>query len=58
MARGCGLTYYPMEGDYDCSHGYTWGCESCPIAITANDEHETGADLMGPPAPSHIFLDL
>ncbi len=31
--RGCGLRYYPYEGDYDCDHKYDWDCEDCPCGV-------------------------
>jgi hypothetical protein len=31
IAKGCGLEFFPYEGDYDCSHGYEWYCEDCPM---------------------------
>lgn len=30
VARGCGGTT-TWEGEGDCSHGYTWTCEDCPV---------------------------
>jgi hypothetical protein len=34
--RGCGLLYYPYEGDYDCYWEYEWDCDRCPIVIEEN----------------------
>lgn len=35
---GCGGEYDEWNGDYDCSHGYTWNCEECPIVVESEYE--------------------
>lgn len=38
ILRGCGGTYDEWNGDYDCSHGYYWTCDECPIVIARYDQ--------------------
>lgn len=52
IARGCGLYRDEMNGDYDCTHDYTWACDECPVGIEAIEAREA---FVGPPAPA-LFI--
>lgn len=51
--RGCG-GYRDYWGEYDCDHGYGWGCDYCPWLLereVKGGEKEAKGEVV-------IFLDL
>lgn len=51
--RGCG-GYRDYWGEYDCDHGYGWGCDHCPWLLereAKGGEKEAKGEVV-------IFLDL
>lgn len=53
VSRGCG-GYRDYWGEYDCDHGYGWGCDHCPWLL----EHEVKGGEKEAKGEVVIFLDL